>query len=69
MNDPPFFTRQLNLGDTPHTLGPWGDEAIEAGKPENGKRCTNDNFTKLGDETDGFVGRVLWSLRRIEQCT
>merc|ERR1712032_1602803 len=54
----------LNLGDTPHTLGKWGDEPLEAGKPENGKRCTNPNFTQLGDETDGYSGSDISVLVR-----
>jgi len=54
----------LNLGDTPHTLGAWGDEAIEAGKPENGKRSTNPNFTKLGETTEGYSGSDISVLVR-----
>lgn len=55
---------QLNLGDTPHTLGPWSAEAIEAGKPENGKKCTSPNFKKLGDKTDGYSGSDISVLVR-----
>ena len=60
-SDPTLLTYQLNLGDTPHTMGPWADEAITPGKPELGKRSTNPNFTKLGDTTEGFV--LLMALR------
>ena len=54
-SEPVPLTCQLNLGDTPHTLGAWGDEFIDEAKPESGKRSTNANFTKLGETTEGFV--------------
>jgi len=47
---------QLNLGDTPHTLGKWSAEPIDPMKPELGKTCTNPNFTQLGEKTDGYSG-------------
>lgn len=54
----------LNLGDTPHTLGAWGDEFINEAKPELGKRSTNANFTKLGETTDGYSGSDISVLVR-----
>jgi hypothetical protein len=52
------------LDTTAHTLGEWSEEEIEAGKPEKGKRCTNPNFARLGQKTDGYSGSDISALVR-----